>query len=331
MGYYWQTAAGHLSLMNKREPIVDLLATGEMEEKREKQLQTALKIREFAVTELGLPDNKSYQSFVELDQDYIVWNVVAAPTYSLTPSQWCFPIVGCVSYRGYYAESDADAFAADIDAEKFDVMVRGSRAYSTLGWFADPLTSPMVDRGEILLAEVVFHELAHQIFYIKNDTSFNEAFASAVGEYGVRQWLAMNDSDGQMRYEKYLKRKATFIKLLGETSEKLKTLYASGADESEMAQQKILIFDQLKINYETLKTTLWEGYTGYDGWFKKPVNNARLASISVYQDKIPDFARWLSACEFNFPRFYQEMISISELPKTERHQRLADAARCTAI
>lgn len=314
--------------MSKREPIEDLLAAGGVAVKRQQQLQQALQIRQFAVTELGLPDNDSYRSFVELDQDFIVWNVVAAPKYSLTPTRWCFPVVGCVSYRGYYAEQDAEAFAAQIDHEKFDVMVRGARAYSTLGWFADPLTSPMIDRGEILLAEVVFHELAHQIFYVKNDTSFNEAFASAVGEHGVRRWLAEKNVEALDRYERYLKRKAAFIGLLATTSEKLQALYASGKNESQMAEQKKSIFTQLKLDYKTLKSTQWEGYNGYDGWFKKPVNNARLASVAVYQDKTPDFSRWLSACGFDFQQFYQAMIAISELPEHERHQRLAGSANC---
>ncbi len=328
IGYYWQSARGHLSLMSQRKPIADLLASGRLSEKRERQLRQALAIRRFAVEQLGLPDNGSYKSFVELGRPYVVWNVVAAPRYSLTPLRWCFPIVGCVSYRGYYHERDARAFAATIDPNKFDIMVGGSRAYSTLGWFDDPLTSPMVDRGEILLAEVVFHELAHQVLYFRNDTAFNEAFASTVGEQGVRRWLRQTRPDALPRYETWLKRKNQFVALLNETAAKLRRLYASKVDEASMARRKQSIFDDLRRRYETLRDEQWNGYKGYDGWFREPPNNARLASIAVYRDRIPDFSRWLDACDGDFERFYAVIKSFRPLTIEQRARRLSGPASC---
>ena len=331
VSYYWQSARGHLSLMSRREPIADLLASGELSDKREQQLRQALEIRRFAVDQLRLPDNGSYKSFVELDRPFVVWNVVAAPRFSLTPMRWCFPVVGCVSYRGYYAEKDARAFAATLDPEKYDIMVGGSRAYSTLGWFDDPLTSPMVDRGKILLAEVIFHELAHQVLYFRNDTAFNEAFASTVGEQGVRRWLRQAFPDALPRYETWLRRKNQFTALLAKTAGELKTLYASKLDQDAMQARKDAIFATLRQRYERMRDKEWDGYRGYDGWFKEPPNNARLASIAVYRDRIPDFTRWLNACEGDFGRFYTVIESFEPLSREQRARRLSGAASCQTL
>ncbi len=329
-GYYLQSIRGHLDLMSKRQPIEQLLTAGNLSDKRQKQLRQALAIRRFASKELGLPDNGSYTSFVELDRPFVVWNVVAAPTFSLTPKRWCYPMVGCLSYRGYYHEADAKAFAASIDPNQFDVTVGGSRAYSTLGWFDDPLTSPMVDHGAILLAEVIFHELAHQVLYFRNDTAFNEAFASTVGEQGVRRWLAERSPQALARYETYLQRKNRFVGLLTETADALKQLYASNLTPVRMQQQKAALFQQLKKRYESVKKNEWGGYDGYDRWFEKPLNNARLVSIAVYRDKIPDFLRWLDACDQDFQRFYATIQTFKPLSVAQRSRRLMGPATCQA-
>lgn len=325
--YYRQSIEGHLALLAKREPIEKLLASDTLSEQRRAQLTEALQIRDYASDELALPRNDSYREFVELDRPAVVWNVVATPEFSLTPEQWCFPIIGCMSYRGYFAREDADAYAKEMAASGLDVTVGGARAYSTLGWFSDPLLSTMVDQGPILMAEVIFHELSHQLFYIKNDTTFNEAFASAVAEYGVHRWLAAQRPDDEPRYDQWLSRKAQFLKLLRQTSDELKLLFASDLAADEMRTQKQAIFDQLLARYQQQKER-WEGYDGYDGWFEKPLNNARLTSIAVYRDRVPDFMRWIEACDNDLPRFYRAMRKLSKLERDERHRRLMGVASC---
>lgn len=329
LGYYTQAASGHLTIMAKREPIDAILQGEALSEKRRLQLEQAVKIRSYASKQLHLPDNGSYRNYVELERPFVVWNAVIAPKYSLTPEKWCFPVAGCVSYRGYYDQADAEAFAENYDDKAFDKYVGGSRAYSTLGWFNDPLTSPMLDSGEILLAEVIFHELAHQQLYIKNDTAFNEAFASAVGEQGVRQWLADEKPDATSRYERYLQRKGGFNTLLAGTAANLREIYNSGKPDEEKQRAKDAALEQLQRDYTALKTD-WEGYTGYDSWFGKPVNNARLALVSVYRDLIPEFNRWLQACDNNLQQFYSSILPFAELDKKERLNKLKGPATCPA-
>lgn len=327
LGYYGQAVGGHLSLMNQREPIDQLLKDGNLSSRRQQQLEQAVQIRDFASRELALPDNGSYREFVELGRKAVVWNVVATPEFSLTPEEWCFPFAGCVRYRGYYSQQDAKDFAASLDDQNYDIYVSGSGAYSTLGWFDDPLLSTMVDRGKLRMAEVIFHELAHQQLYVKNDSTFNEAFASTVGEYGVRKWASTYAPEGLEKYDKALARKADFIALLNKTSKKLKALYATDQSAILMRQSKQEIFNTMRLDYAMLKQS-WNGYTGYDRWFARPLNNARLASIATYRDRVPDFARWLKQCGSDFPRFYDQMAELAKLPKKARLLRLKGPAEC---
>lgn len=327
--YYRQSIEGHLALLAKREPIEKLLASDELSEKRREQLTAALEIRDYASDTLALPRNDSYREFVELGRPAVVWNVVATPEFSLRPEQWCFLVVGCMTYRGYFAKEDAESYAEALAQTGLDVTVGGASAYSTLGWFSDPLLSTMVDRGQILMAEVIFHELSHQLLYIKNDTTFNEAFASAVAEHGVRRWLADHKPEDLPKYEQWLERKGHFLQLLRQTSDALRTLYASELDDDEMRSGKQALFNTLIERYAELKEK-WNGYDGYDGWFEKPINNARLTSIGVYRDRVPDFMRWLEACGNDLPQFYDTMRRLSKLDKPERHRRLRGEARCSS-
>ena len=199
--YYGQSISGHLGLMAKRTEVTKLIADEQTDENLKKELQTVLDIRAFASTELALPDNHSYRSYVDVGESYVLWNVVATGEFSLTPKNWCYPFAGCVAYRGYYAETDASAFADSLKDQGLDVFVGGVRAYSTLGWFDDPVLNTMLDRPFTYLAGVIFHELAHQQVYIKDDTTFNESFAVAVEREGVRRWFHRHDdSEGFKRY-----------------------------------------------------------------------------------------------------------------------------------
>ncbi len=329
-GYYWQSVRGHLALMAARRPITELLAGDGLDARRRRQLRTALAVRRFASERLGLPDNDSYRSYVELGRPFVVWSVVAAPEFSLTPRRWCFPVVGCVAYRGYFRRADAEAFAARLRAEGWEVAVGGVRAYSSLGWFADPLLSSMVDAGDLLMAEVIFHELAHQRLYVAGDTAFNEAFATAVGESGVRRWLAETRPADLPRYERFVARRDQFVALLQRVAADLRALYASDLPAADKRRRKAARLRRLRtVEYPALKAR-WGGWSGYDGWFAQPVNNARLAAIATYRERVPDFLRWLAACDGDLPRVYAAMGRLAHLSAARREAVLRGPAQCPA-
>ena len=300
--------------MADREPIDDLIQNPETDEERRALLQALVEIRRYASARLALPDNDSYTSFVELNDEAVVWNVVATPEFSMQPTTWCFPIAGCVSYRGYYKNEAAEKYAAKLRSgqkQVSDVAVSGASAYSTLGWFDDPVYSSMLRHGDIVLAEVIFHELAHQVLYVKNDSSFNEAFATTVAMFGVRRWLAESAPERLPLYELHLQRREGFNRLLDETSNALTTLYNSDKSAIEKAQSKREIYAQLQVAYQTLKAT-WDGYSGYDKWFDRDLNNGHLALVSTYWKRVPALAQIMEACDGDFQRFYDLMKSQSK-------------------
>lgn len=320
ISYYKQSVQGHLSLMSARQPIAELIASQSTTEEKKQLFKRILEIREYATQQLGLPDNGSYKSYVELDRDYVVWNVVATPEYSLTPKTWCFPVAGCVAYRGYYANQDAEKFAASLNEQEqqYDIAISGASAYSTLGWFDDPVLSSMSDRGEILLAETIFHELAHQVLYLKKDSSFNEAFATAVAIAGVRQWLSDSDPKKLDAYNDYLSRRLSFNQLIDEFSGKLKDAYSQDLPLEQKLSAKKALFKNLQIDYQNRKQE-WDGFNGYDKWFAQDLNNAHLALISTYWKQVPVFDRWIIACKQDLPDFYKAVQKLAH-----QKQRLSD-------
>ncbi|MGH1487133.1 MAG: aminopeptidase [Cellvibrionaceae bacterium] len=318
IGYYSQSVIGHTSLMLARKPIDDVLETAD--DKLKKKLSTAVEIRRFASSHLSLPDNKSYTSYVQLKNDPPIWNVVAAEPFSLKAKQWCYLVIGCASYRGYYNKTDAEKYSEKMKAEGYDVALIGATAYSTLGWFADPLTSAMLRRSDASLAELMFHELAHQQFYIKNDSRFNEAFASAVGEQGAMVW--MNTTGQQELLSEYLLRLSVrddFLVLINETKVSLKALYESDLDIDGKSVGKEKIFSDMKLAYEELKKNKWNNKGWYDRWFSYPVNNARLVAIATYRDLVPSFIALFERCDKKFDRFYQRVEAISKTQDKDLH------------
>ncbi len=321
VSYYSQSAKGHLSLMVKRKPIAQLLKDDSVSEQRKKELKLVQEIRTYASERLKLPNNGSYTKFVELHRKAVTWNLVVTPKYSMTPSQWCFPIIGCISYKGYFSEHKATSEAKQLAALGYDTFVAESTAYSTLGWFNDPVVSTMLDHGVLLTAETIFHELAHQRVYHKSDSDFNEAFASAVGQVGTRLWLKEKHPKSLAAYDDYLKKQQQFIGLLLATTEKLKKLYKIKMSDAETEKKKQAIIKGLKLQYTKLKKS-WGGYNAYDAWFDKPINNARLALVGVYFQQIPIFVRVLESYHGDFERFYKEMKKLEKYTKEERNQRL---------
>ncbi len=325
LAYYAQATHGQSSLMSAAKPIDDLLLDPAVDGKLRQRLIKAKQIRQFAVSELGLPDNASYKSYADLQRPFALWNVVATPELSLRPLQWCFPVAGCVSYRGYYNKDDAQAFAATLRADGYDVQVIGVPTYSTLGWFNDPVLSTFIRYPDGELARLMFHELAHQVVYVKDDTQFNESFATAVEEEGVERWFSLHgDANAKRLYAEFKVRRGEFLDLLLRYRTELAANYASLASDDEKRRRKIEIFAALQRDYQTLKTS-WKGFAGYDRWFDQPLSNAHLASIATYHEFVPGFNALLRE-KGNFADFYQAVIALAAEDKIDRHRQLTALA-----
>jgi predicted aminopeptidase len=321
--YLLESAQGQLALMSKREPISRVIERPSTPPALRTELEEVTSIRDFASRELGLPDNGSYRSYADVGRSYVVWNVVAAPEFSVDAKQWCYPIVGCVAYRGYFVERKARSFAAQWRARGLDVAVGGVAAYSTLGHFDDPILNTMVGWNDVELAAIVFHELTHQMVYVPNDASFNEALATTVEEEGVRRWLLAQGRERDLaehivQQEHYLE----VIDLLRVTSGELRKIYASGADPDLMRERKKAAFGALREAYTRLKPK-WNGHAPFAAWFERDINNAHLASIATYYDCVPGFERELTAAGGDLNAFYRRVRELAKLDQTTR-----DAAVC---
>ena len=285
--YYAQSAAGHLGLMYRARPIETVIAAPDTEPRLAARLRTALAVLDFASDALALPANAGYRRYVDLDRRYVVWNVVAAPELSLAPRHWCFPVAGCLSYRGYFSESAAEAYAETLETRGWDVTVAGVRAYSTLGWFDDPLLSSMVDLPGYFLAGIVFHELAHQRLYVPGDTEFNESFAVVVERAGVRRWIeAAGRSELSEDYRIAAERRAAFLALVRDARRDLETVYASSRSDTEKRAAKAKRIQRLRARYAVLRAG-WRSGPAYDFWFERGVNNAAIALVSTYDRWVP--------------------------------------------
>jgi predicted aminopeptidase len=280
LAYYSQAIGGHLKVLAQARPVEDWLADPATPPDLKERLQTARRIREFASRNLGLPDNRSYLAYADLDRPYVVWNVFAAPELSVEPKAECFPFTGCVSYRGFYSEADARRHADKLRAEGYDVYLGGVPAYSTLGWSDDPLLSTFIRYSDVQLARLIFHELAHQVVYAKNDTTFNESFAVAVEEEGVRRWLEAEGRSGELTaFRASQARKRELADRVTQARERLALAYRGSLSREQMLEQK-------RGEWERLRTS-------YPGIPAEP-NNAFLASIAVYTELVPAFERLLA-------------------------------------
>lgn len=324
VSYYSQAVGGHVSLMLARQPIEKLLADEETPEELRSKLRTLADARQFAIERLRLPDNDSYSSYVETGRDAVTWNVVAAEEFSLKARTWCFPVAGCVSYRGYFDKADAEGYAARLAAENYDVSVGGASAYSTLGWFDDPILDTMLRGADVRYVGTLFHELAHQVLYVKNDSNFNEAFATFVEQLGVRLWLAeRGESDRIETYNRSQGRVVEFLALLRQTRDALQELYSQDLPEADMRAAKQATFEDMRRNYESLKQQ-WGGYAGYDNWFRRELNNARLVAVSTYRKDVPAFEAMYEEAGQDMAAFFALARQVGELPHKERRRRIAD-------
>jgi len=322
LSYLSQSVGGHLRLMSAARPVNEWLADSATSPALRTRLEQSQRMRDFAIAELHLPDNRSYRSYADLHRSAAVWNVVAAPELSLSPKTWCFPIMGCVSYRGYFDQAAARQMGDQLKAEGWEVMVYPVPAYSTLGWTSDPLLSTFIGYQEGVLAGMIFHELAHQVAYAADDTAFNESFATAVQEMGADAWLQNQGSErAREAYQVDQTRRRQFSALTRDYQVQLTALYTGSLSDGEKRAAKAELMSRLRTDYARLKSDSWQGYAGYDNWFAQ-TNNASFALLASYTDGVPDFKTLFEREGRDWPRFYAEVKRLAALPKAQRHAEL---------
>ncbi len=320
INYFGEAISGHFEILRKAEPIDEVIARDTTGPELKKTLQNIKEARAFAANELLLPDNGSYNRYADIDRECVTWNVIAAEEFSVDPEEWCFPVAGCVSYKGFFDRGKAKQYATELSKKGMDIYVAGAIAYSTLGWFDDPVLSTMLSRSEAHYIGVLFHELAHQKLYIENDTAFNEAFATSVAEEGIRRWFARTGNGDA--YQEFLisqKRSREFNDLILGAREKLQSLYNQKLSPKLMRSQKQEIFHQLQLDYRELKKH-WGGDGRYDAWMSKKLNNAHLALVATYNDLVPIFRLMLVRSNGDLKSFYDRTAVISSQPYEKRHQ-----------
>lgn len=330
LSYYGQSINGHFDIMNRREPIPELLRNPKLKPELRAKLELVLQVRDFASDKLSLPDNGSYRSYVDLKRNHVVWNVFAAPEFSVEAKSWCFLFTGCVSYKGYYAEDDAKSLARELEEQGLDVYVAGIDAYSTLGWFDDPVLNTFIRRNEAGLAGLIFHELTHQLLYVKNDSTFNESFATTVELEGVSLWLKKQKK--QHKFKTYLKRKHRhdeFINLILDYRERLKKIYGQNQVDEEKRVLKKQAFASMQRDYKKLKKK-WLGYKAFDDWMKHDLNNAHLVSVGTYHEYVPAFQLLLKKQDHDMEKFFLEAERLADLDKKERDKAMQTLLKSAA-
>ena len=341
ISFYSQAIKGQYQIFAHEEPIDQLVAGPNTPDRLKQRLELLRSLRTFAAQDLKLPVDGHYKKYVDVHRPYVVWNVEAAPEFSLEPRSWWYPLLGRLDYRGYFSRDGATRYGSVLQKKGYDVYVGGVEAYSTLGWFKDPILNTFIFDPDPDLAEIIFHELGHQRVFARGDTDFNEAFATTVGQEGARRWLQkQNDQAAMEKYAAGRRRTADFVHLIARTREKLETLYgdqrnAEGKlkaarvrpiqDVNELRRRKEQIYAELQSEYGTLKKS-WGGNKEYDEWFARQLNNAKLNSVAAYYDLVPGFERLLALNGGDLERFYNEAERLSKMKKKERHQWLETLA-----
>lgn len=320
--YYAQAIGGHLEMMGRAVRIEERLREPDLPQPLREKLLRVIAIRNYASMDLSLPDDGSYRRYADLDRAFVVWNVFAAPEFSVKPVEWCFPVAGCVSYRGFYREADAQAYARRLQAEGYDVHIGGVPAYSTLGWFDDPVLSTFIRYPDAEVARLIFHELAHQVAYVKNDTVFNESFAVAVEQEGVQRWLGRNGTrEERAAHETLQLRRREFVALVLAYRDRLSAFYEQVLNVEERREGKARLFAAMLEDYGRLKAG-WGGFSGFDRIFARGANNALLASVTAYTERVPAFRALLARKGGDLPAFYAEVKELARLDKAARDARL---------
>jgi predicted aminopeptidase len=314
--YFSHLARGEYGVLSARKPIDQVLADPAVDPNLKARLQLAEQARAFASDHLDLPRNGSYTVYADVGRPNVVWNVFATPEFSLRPVTHCFFIAGCVGYRGYFDRAHAEAEAKELQAQGDDTYIGGVPAYSTLGWFDDPILNTMMRWDDDALNSTIFHELAHQKLYVKNDTAFNESFATFVQDEGLRQWhLARGLPPGDNTSHR---REDDFTRLMLDARARLEKLYASGAPPEQMRAAKQAEIERLRADYRTLRDTQWQGYKAYDAWMDAPINNAKLLPFGLYHKWEPAFAALYAQQGGDWERFYAAARELGGKPLAER-------------
>lgn len=324
LDYYGQLAEGQWQLLRARQPVERLLDDPATPAPLRQRLTQAEQARRFASEHLKLPDNRSYRVYADLGRPYVVWNVFATPELSLQPVIHCFPIAGCVAYRGYYRQGAARGAAALMRQQGLDTYIGGVEAYSTLGWFDDPILSSMVGWGDERLAAVIFHELAHQRFYVQDDTEFNESFASFVEQEGSRQWRVVRGLPAIQEHA--LRQREQFIQLVLDSRTRLEAIYASPRNEAGKRAAKQVEFERLRQAYQQMRDEQWNGDKRYDAWMYGPMNNAKLLPFGLYDQWVPAFAALFGQVGGDWTLFYQRVEALGQLPVEQRKAALGRLA-----
>jgi predicted aminopeptidase len=325
--YLAQSVGGHMSLLYEARPVEDWIADARTPAELRERLVLSQRMRDFAVSELHLPDNASYRRYADLRRPAAVWNVTAAPELSLKLETWCFPVVGCVGYRGYYEQAAAEAYGASLRERGLEVNVYGVPAYSTLGklpgsFFADPLLNTFIGYPDGELARLIFHELAHQVAFAEGDTTFNESFATAVERIGGRRWLETHaDAAAREAFERHDARRRDFRELTRRYRDELEALYQGPGPDDRKRARKAELLAQMRAEHAALKADRWQGFAGYDRWFER-ANNASLGVLAAYNELVPGFERLFEREGRDFPRFYDAVRRLAALPRDERRATL---------
>ncbi|WP_445180273.1 aminopeptidase [Pseudomonas sp. McL0111] len=325
VSYYSQLADGQLQLLRAREPVTKVIADPSRDAKLRAHLIQSQKARDFASEHLHLPDNQSYRLYADIGRPFVVWNVFATPEFSLTPQNHCFPIAGCVAYRGYYSQSGARGEAALQRLRGMDVSIGGVEAYSTLGWFNDPIINTMLGWGDERVATLIFHELGHQRFYVQDDTEFNESFATFVEQEGTRQWRAFRGLPADKGSQ--IIQRDQFIELVLDTRSRLEKLYAQPLPAPQMRERKAAEFERFRQDYRAMRDSQWGGDKRYDAWVNAPLNNARLLPFGLYDQWVPAFAALFRQVDGDWVRFFAEVEKLGGLPVGERKAALKALAK----
>ncbi len=320
--FYAQAARGQAQMLWRARPIPEVLADPSTKDKLRERLELVQKLRAFAITDLGLPGNSTFTRYSDLGRRYAVWVVYASPEFSIEGKGWWYPLVGTLKYRGFFDEASAKAETKNLKAQGYDVLMSGVEAYSTLGWFSDPVLNTFINRGDGDLAELIFHELTHVRLFLPGDTDFNEALATAVGQEGARRWfLSRHEPDKLRAYEQELGKDNEIVHLLLRTRAELKELYDKPLPTEQMRTEKKRLLALLNTRYQELKLR-WKGDSRYDLFFSKPINNARLNTIAAYHDLVPAFARKLREHHGDLDAFFHEMEGLRNRSKQERYAAL---------
>lgn len=328
--YYLQSVRGQIDIWSRQHDIESLIAHPDTAAPLREKLQTVLAVREYASTELALPRNASYRSYANLERPFAVWNVFATPEFSMQPRQWCFLFAGCVNYRGYFDKADADDFAAGVVREGYDVYVGGVPAYSLLGYFPDPVLNTFIHYPRAQLARLIFHELAHQVVYVRDDSVFNESFAVTVEQEGLRRWLDRHGNDAdRAAYRQMMERRRQFVTLIETYRERLDALYKTRLAPEAMRARKLAAFEDMRLDYIQLRQS-WGGFAGYDRWFAQEPNNALLASVGIYTKRVPAFQALLAREGGDLERFYAAAKKLARMSKPERTAALESLTAQTA-